>query len=191
MTLLPSIVDIMILFALIVISIFWLLDSNFSILLNFVLLYIIVGLLIIILGYEFLGISILLIYSSGIAIIFIITSMIVGTKHISVLSKDNNLSENSVKPFEENKLIFNILYVLFFILIFYTINFSQSGEEVISNLIVQSSFSGIFSTNSLILLNDIFILGFLIYNQYAVHTIIGGFILLISLIASIYISQVK
>jgi NADH:ubiquinone oxidoreductase subunit 6 (subunit J) len=142
------------------------------------------------LGYEFLGISLLLIYSSGIAIIFIITSMIVGTKHISLLFKSNSTTNDRSIPTTE-EVTLNFLYIAFFILIFLTINFSGDFRDSIYQLLVQNSLSNFLTFNSLALLNDTFILGFLIYNQYATHTIVSGFVLLISLISSIYISQVK
>jgi NADH:ubiquinone oxidoreductase subunit 6 (subunit J) len=142
------------------------------------------------LGYEFLGISLLLIYSSGIAIIFIITSMIVGTKHISLLFKSSN-NGNNQSIVTSDEAILSLLYIMFFILIFLTINFSGDFRDNIYQLLVQNSLGGFFTFNSLALLNDTFILGFLIYNQYPTHTVVSGFILLISLISSIYISQVR
>jgi NADH:ubiquinone oxidoreductase subunit 6 (subunit J) len=83
------VIDYIIFFAVIISSLFWLIDSNFSILLNFVLIYILISVLLIILGFEFLGILLLLLYSTGISIVFIIISMAVGTKHIDNEENDN------------------------------------------------------------------------------------------------------
>lgn len=168
---------------------FWLLDSNFSILLNFVLLYVLIGLLIIILGYEFLGISLLLIYSSGISIIFIITSMILGTKHVSLLVKSADKENTFVDV--QNNILFNFLYFSFFITIFLTFGVSNSYEDLAMNLLVYTSYAGLLTTNTITSLNDTFVLGFLIYNRYPTHTTLAGLILIASLISSIYISQVN
>lgn len=192
-----SLNDFIIFFVLLVISIFWLLDSNFSILLNFVLLYILIGLLVIILGYEFLGISVLLVYSSGIAIIFIITSMILGTRHISSLGfsqkeeKNNSTDEDIEEDNLANKLFYNAIYFSFFALLFFMFNIEGSFYNHLMNLLIQFSFAGLISNGILIYMNDIFIVGFLIYNQYLTHTVIAAFMLLVSLVASVYISQLR
>jgi NADH:ubiquinone oxidoreductase subunit 6 (subunit J) len=147
----------------------------------------------ILIGYEFLGILLLLIYSSGIAIIFIITSMILGTKHIGLLVKSPNNSEEEEDEVSKvtNKLIFFSIYFSFLTSMFFIFNFPMSMYNLLINFLVRGSSENFLTSNIVLQLNDPIIVGFLIYQQYFMYTVIAALTLLVSLLGSIYISQDK
>jgi hypothetical protein len=121
--------------------------------------------------------------------------MIVGTKHVSLLNKPlskDNTPYGDTGEVSEYKWILNLLLLLLFTSLFLVFNFSNNDVyKYIGDILTQSSMSGLVTTNTLTCLNDTFLIGLLIYNQYFTHTVVGGILLLVSLIASIYISQVN
>jgi NADH:ubiquinone oxidoreductase subunit 6 (subunit J) len=151
----------------------------------------------VLIGYEFLGILLLLIYTSGIAIIFIITSMILGTKHIGLLMKPPSISEEEDEEREDevsritNKLIFFLIYFSFLILVFFIFNFPNGIYNFLLNFLISGSNENFLTSNIVLQLNDPIIIGFLIYQQYFIYTVIAALTLLVSLLGSIYISQDK
>lgn len=174
-----------------VLSIYWLLDSNFSILLSFTLVYFLFFVVCLYLGYEFLGLIILLVYSTGITIIFIIGSMIIGGKTLLNSKKDNyNRSTINKKELTDNFFINSVIYLLA-IKTFFVFKFSASPayRSFLNYLLIDCDSVVIFTV--LAVLNDSFVLGNLLFYEFNLSTIISGFILLTSLIGSIHVSTVS
>jgi len=169
-----------------------LLESNFSILLSFILIYLLIGVILIILGFEFLGILLLLLYSTGIAIVFIIISMSLGTQH-SYLLKNERVEEeefyNDKYITERNNIIYNVIYYLFLVSVFFIIDFSFDSSFNLLSILSSASFSGILSIRCLTSLNDILLVGVFIFQQCYLHTIFVGMLLLVSLTSSICIAE--
>lgn len=190
-------IDYIVFFSLIVISISWLLESNFSILLNFILIYLLTSIIFIVIGFEFLGILLLLLYSTGIAVVFIIISMAVGTQHIYLSNNDYNKKERSLDAGEyddvyivqRNNIVYGLMSYFFIISIFFILDFFiDSGYNMLVILSFQS-ISGVLSAQFLTTLNDIYLIGILIFQEYYIYTTLIGLLLLVSLISSIYISE--
>jgi len=150
-------------------------------------------------GYEFLGILLLLIYSSGIAIIFVIASMLIGTKHIKVLLKsDINIKEDNEDidtPYDDtimvssSRLKYEVYGMFMIVYLFFIFTFPFDVSFNFSNLLIQKSLENYLIFNTLTYLNDVLTIGFMIYQQFFFYTILSAFLLLTSLISSIYISQ--
>ena len=174
-----------------VLSIYWLLDSNFSILLSFTLVYFLFFVVCLYLGYEFLGLIVLLIYSTGITIMFIIGSMIIGGKTLLNLKKeDSGLSTVYKKELTNNFFINFIIYILT-IKTFFVFKFSVSPayRSFLNYLLVDCDSVVLFT--ALTAFNDSFVLGNLLFCEFSLNTIISGFILLTSLIGSIHVAMIS
>lgn len=175
-----------------VLSIYWLLDSNFSVLLSFTLIYFLFFVICLYLGYEFLGLIILLVYSTGITIMFIIGSMIIGGK--TLLESNNILLSNSINnklDFNNDNFIINSIIYVASIKIFFIFKFSTSaGYNLLINFLTVD-YDSIILFTILTSLNDAFILGNLLFFEFSLHTVISGFILLTSLIGSLHVSMLS
>jgi len=185
-------IDYLILFVLVAISISWLLESNFSILLSFILIYLLIGIILIMLGFEFLGILLLLLYSTGIAVVFIIISMSLGTQHNYALKSESIQEEefyNDKYITDRNNIVYTLMYYLFIVSTFFIIDFFFDSSFNFLGILSSNSFAGILSVRYLTNLNDILLIGIFVFQQCYLHTTLIGILLLVSLISSICVSE--
>lgn len=176
-----------------VLSIYWLLDSNFSILLSFTLIYFLFFVICLYLGYEFLGLIILLVYSTGITIMFIIGSMIIGGKTLlTPKNEKRDVSASSVYNLRSNDsaLINSIIYLLSIKTLF-VFKFSASYNYSLLTNFLTIDYDSVVLFTILTTLNDAFVLGNLLFCEFSLGTIMSGFLLLTSLIGSLHVSMLS
>jgi NADH:ubiquinone oxidoreductase subunit 6 (subunit J) len=145
----------------------------------------------IVLGFEFLGILLLLLYSTGIAVVFIIISMSLGTQHNYVLKNETIQEEFYDDKYitDRNNIIYTLMYYLFLVSTFFIIDFFFDSSFNFLGILSSSSFAGILSVKFLTNLNDILLIGVLVFQQHYLHTTLVGILLLVSLVSSICVAE--
>ena len=132
------------------------------------------GAILILFNIEFLGLIFIIVYVGAIAVLFLFVIMMLNVKIY-----ENVLFELLTKNNHSIIVIFFLVYFIFIIL------FTYIKSIFYSNVLVQNNFISKFSVDNL---NNIDVLGQILYNYYLSCFLLAGLILLVSLIGAVVLT---
>jgi NADH-quinone oxidoreductase subunit J len=132
------------------------------------------GAILILFNIEFLGLIFIIVYVGAIAVLFLFVIMMLNVKIY-----ENVLFELLTKNNHSIIFIFFLVYFIFIIL------FTYIKSIFYSNVLVQNNFISRFSVDNL---NNIDVLGQILYNYYLSCFLLAGLILLVSLIGAVVLT---
>ena len=132
------------------------------------------GAILILFNIEFLGLIFIIVYVGAIAVLFLFVIMMLNVKIY-----ENVLFELLTKNNHSIIFIFFLVYFIFIIL------FTYIKSIFYSNVLVQNNFISKFSVDNL---NNIDVLGQILYNYYLSCFLLAGLILLVSLIGAVVLT---
>jgi NADH-ubiquinone oxidoreductase chain 6 len=144
-------------------------------------------------GIIFIGFTYILIYVGAIAILFLFIIMLLNVKSTDFISFENiDISSygNTYKEYIPNYLfIVSIFIGIFFIIIFKIVLPSSLDEGLLSNFFYNFNlfYNTYLSSINLYEYSDISLIGNLFYSYYFILFILIGYMLILSIIASIYL----